>query len=165
MKPLAFILLCAALLAVSPVPVFGQDTKQASPVAATPGDLDAVRQAIRTDKRGLVERNLQLTAEEAKRFWPVYDEYQRDLDKVVQRQNRAVLDYVNTESAMTDGNAKRIAREVLKADMDEEKLRERNFRKVSSVLPARKAVRYLQIENKIATVRRYDLAERIALVR
>jgi hypothetical protein len=165
MKPLAFLLLCAALLAVSPVPVFAQDTKQASPTAATPGDLDALRDAMRHDRRGLVERNLQLTTEEAKRFWPVYDAYLRELEVIVKRHNRAVLDYVNTESTMTDGNARRIAREVLAADIDESKLRERMFRKVLGVLPPRKAVRYLQIENKIDTIERYDVAERIALVR
>jgi hypothetical protein len=126
---------------------------------------DAVRDAVRTDKRGLVEKNMQLSAKEAKVFWPLYDDYQRKLDRIVQRQNRAVLDYINAEDSMTDANAKRIAHEVLAADGEEQKLRERSLRKMLAVLPARKAVRFLQIENKIRTLNRYDLAERIALVR
>ena len=127
--------------------------------------VDAVRQAARTDKRALVEKNMQLTPAEAKRFWPVYDSYQSDLEKIVRRQNRAVLDYVNGESSMTDANAKRIAREVLSADTEEQQLRERQFRRVSAVLPPKKAVRYLQIENKIRTIDRFDMAEQIPLVR
>jgi hypothetical protein len=126
--------------------------------------VEAVRQAVRSDKRALVEKNMQLTEAEAKRFWPVYETYQRDLQKIVQRQNRAVLDYVNSESSMTDANAKRIARELLKADADELQLRERQFRRVLAVLPPRKAVRYLQIENKISTLYRFDVSERVALV-
>lgn len=133
--------------------------------APAPSAVDTVRQASQVDKRGLVERNMQLTAEEAKVFWPVYDDYQKQLDRIVRRQNRAILDYIHTESTMTDANAKRIAREILAADADEQKLRERTFRKLSSKLPARKAVRYLQIENKIRTIDRYDIAERMALVR
>ena len=136
-----------------------------APTAAAPSPADTVRQASHADKRGLVERNMQLTADEAKLFWPIYDEYQRKLDRIVQRQNRAILDYVHSESAMTDANAKRIANEILAADADEQKLRDRTFRRLVSRLPARKAVRYLQIENKIRTIDRYDVAERMALVR
>ena len=66
---------------------------------------------------------------------------------------------------MTDANAKRIAREILAADADEQRLRERQLRKLLAALPARKAVRYMQIENKIRTIDRYDLAERMPLVR
>ena len=125
----------------------------------------AVKEQARADKRALVEKNMQLTPEEAKRFWPLYDDYQKSLDKIVQRQNRAVLDYVNGESSMTDANAKRIANEVLAADAEEQRLRERTLAKMLKALPARKAVRYVQIENKLRAAQRYDLAERISLVR
>ncbi len=125
----------------------------------------AVREAARADKRGLVDKNMQLTAKEAKKFWPLYDDYQRKLDRIMQRQNRAILDYINAEATMTDANAKRIATEILAADADEQKLRERQLRKLLSVLPARKAVRFIQIENKLRTIQRYDIAERIPLVR
>ena len=126
---------------------------------------DSVRQAARGDKRGLVERNMQLSPDEARRFWPVYDAYQRDLDRIVQRQNRAVLDYVNQEAAMSEANARRLAKEVVAADIDEIKLRDRYLGKMLATLPPKKAVRFLQIENKIRTLQRYDIAEQMPLVR
>jgi Spy/CpxP family protein refolding chaperone len=157
-----FLVACSAA-----VPAAAQAPQSSPAPAAQTGQarVDAVREAARTDKRGLVERNMQLTAEEAKRFWPLYGTYQAELDKIVQRQNRAVLDYVNAESSMTDANAKRIAREVLDADADELKLYDRQYRKLLAVLPARKAVRFIQIENKLRSLRHYDIAERIPLVR
>lgn len=137
----------------------------AATTAAAPTTVDAVRQAARADKRGLVEKNMQLSAAEAKLFWPAYDEYQKKLDRIEQRRNRAILDYINGESSMTDANAKRIMHEILAADADEQKLRDRTFRRLLSRVPARKAVRFLQIENKIDAIDRYDIAERIPLVR
>jgi hypothetical protein len=137
----------------------------APPAAAAAPTIASVREAVRTDKRGLVEKNMQLTAAEAKVFWPLYDSYQKQLEDIVQRQNRVVLDYVNAESSMSDANAKRIARELVAADADEQKLRERTMRKLIAVLPAKKAVRYMQIENKLAAINRVDVAERIPLVR
>ena len=159
----------AAACAVAACMLAGGEAAQAqqpAPAAgAAPPGIDSVRAAARTDKRALVEKNMQLSADEAKVFWPIYDAYQADLDRIVERQNRAVLDYVNAESGMTDANAKRIAREVLAADADEQKLREKTMRKMIAKLPAKKAVRYMQIENKLRAINRIDIAERIPLVR
>jgi hypothetical protein len=142
-----------------------QAPQAATPAGAPTATIDSVREAARTDRRGLVEKNMQLGTAEAKVFWPLYDSYQKQLGEIVQRQNRVVLDYVNAESNLTDANAKRIARELLAADADEQKLRERTMRKMLGVLPAKKAVRFLQIENKLRTLQRFDIAERIPLVR
>jgi succinate dehydrogenase flavin-adding protein (antitoxin of CptAB toxin-antitoxin module) len=137
----------------------------AQPGTSPPATADSIRQAVQADKRGVVEKYMHLTPQEAKRFWPIYDDYQRRLDQIVKRQNRAILDYINAEDSMTDANAKRIVREVLEADGDEQKLRERTVRTLMAALPARKAARFMQIENKIRALNRYDLAERIPLVR
>jgi len=159
-KPL--VLAFAVALFAAALPIAAQPPQP--PAAAGTQTADTLRQAARTDRRGLVERNMQLTAEEAKKFWPIYDAYQAELDKVIQRQTRAFLDYINSESSLTDANAKRIARELIAADGDEQKLRERTAKKMAAALPAKKAVRFLQIENKIRLVQRYDIAEQMRLV-
>ena len=150
------LLLAAALNLALP----GMVVAQQSP----PQTVDSVRQAVRADKRAVVEKNMQLTPEEAKKFWPIYDAYQAELDKINQKYTRAVLDYIAGEATMTDANAKRIAREVMAADADEQKLKERTARKMGNALPAKKAVRFLQIENKIRLIQRSDIAEQMRLV-
>jgi len=35
---------------------------------------------IQADKKGVVEKSLNLTAAEAKKFWPLYEKFQRELD-------------------------------------------------------------------------------------
>ena len=160
MKTILAALLVAALAAV---PAAAQTPPP--PPRGSPAAIDAVRQAVRDDKRALVGKNMQLSDAEAKRFWPIYDEYQKELDKILQRQNRAVVDYVNQESSMTDTNAGRIAGEVLAADADERKLVDKTYKRLRSAIPVRKAVRFLQIENKIRTLMRYDMAAQIPLVR
>jgi hypothetical protein len=145
----------------------------AAPAAAAPGyaaergspaAIAAFREAVKADKKAVVTKNMDLTEAEAKKFWPLYEAYQKDLDKVTQRQNKAILDYVNQSSSMTDANAKRIARELLDADAEEQRLRERQLKKLYAIMPARKAIRYLQIENKIRTLSHYDMGAQIPLV-
>ena len=130
----------------------------------SPAAVAAFRDAVKADKKAVVTKNMELTDAEAKKFWPVYEAYQKDLDKVVARQNKAILDYVNQSSSMTDANAKRIARELLDADAEEQRLRERQLKKLYAILPARKAIRYLQIENKVRTLSHYDMGAQIPLV-
>jgi hypothetical protein len=155
---IAALAVAAALAAVAP------DAPAQSPAAGA-ATVDSVRQAARSDKRGLVERNMKLSDEEAKLFWPLYDDYQKQLDRIVQRQNRAVTDFVNSENSMSEANAKRIVREVMDADADEQKLRDRQMRKLSAALSPKKAARFIQIENKIRTIQRYDVVEQLPLVR
>jgi len=162
MRPLLVVLAAAACLAL---PAAAQQPAPNAAVAASHETLDALRLEMRKDKRGLVERNMQLTPHEAEKFWPVYDAYQQELDRVVQRENRVLLDYIHAESTMTDANAKRLAREFLKAEDEEQALRQKQLRRVLAVLPGRKAARYLQIETKLRTLQRFDVAERISLVR
>ena len=45
-----------------------------------------VKEKIRTDKKLFNATNMQLTEAEAKDFWPVYDAYQAELGKLMERE-------------------------------------------------------------------------------
>ena len=154
----------AAKAAPAPAKAPAASAPAAAAERGSPAAIAALRDAVKADKKAVVAKNMDLTEAEAKKFWPVYESYQKDLDKLTQRQNKAILDYVNQSSSMTDANAKRIARELLDADAEEQRMRERQLKRLYAVLPARKAIRYMQIENKIRTLSHYDMGAQIPLV-
>src|SRR5262249_20666440 len=47
--------------------------------------MELLHQKLKADKKLVVGANMDLTEPEAKRFWPVYEDYQRDLQKINQR--------------------------------------------------------------------------------
>jgi Spy/CpxP family protein refolding chaperone len=162
-----FALLVASLAATFAIAQAPPPSRAAGPGASDPAAAEKIaefRRQVQSDRRGLVERHLQLTPAEAKKFWPAYDDYHRRLETIVSRQNRAINDFVASESSMTDANAKRIAREILVAERDEQALRDKHLHKVAGMLPPRKAVRYMQIENKIRALNRFDIAVVMPLV-
>jgi hypothetical protein len=126
--------------------------------------LDKLRQEIRANRRGVVERHMELTQAESTAFWPLYDEYLKELAAITKRQDRAMLDYVNVQSRVSNANAARIVHEVISTDVDESRLRERFFRRVATATNPKKAMRFLQIENKIRTLNRFDAAAVVQLV-
>jgi Spy/CpxP family protein refolding chaperone len=155
----------AALLAACLAAPAALAQAPAAPEKGSAAAVDAVRQAAKDDRRGLVERNMQLAPSEAAKFWPIYDAYMKDLEGITKRQNRAVLDYVNQEASMSDANANRLVNELLGADADENKLRKKTYDKVRGAIGARKAARFLQVENKIRTLNRFDTASQVSLVK
>ena len=56
--------------------------------AADVTDMQALRAAVRADKKAYVASVLELTDAEAKKFWPLYDAYQRTLDMAEPRAER-----------------------------------------------------------------------------
>ena len=53
-------------------------------------DLNVMRQSARADKRAFVASALDLTPAEAKRFWPIYDAYQRELNLANQQRTLTI---------------------------------------------------------------------------
>ena len=140
----------------------------ASAMAQTAGttNMDILRQKLKSDKKLVVAENLQLTDAEGAKFWPVYEAYQKDLQAINQRMTTTILAYADAykKGPVTDAMAKKLLDESLAIDEAEAKLKSTSAPKILAVLPAMKAARYIQIENKIRAAVRYELAAGIPLV-
>jgi len=123
---------------------------------------------VRADKKLLVAGNMNLTEQEAAAFWPVYDAYQKDLDAMNGRIKDAVKRYADAfnqgSGTISDELARQLLDQALAIEADEVDLRKSYVPKFSKVLPAGKVARYYQIESKIRTAVKADLASGIPLI-
>jgi hypothetical protein len=129
-------------------------------------NMQILRDKVKADKKLLVASNMELTESEAKAFWPVYDQYQKDLGAINERIAKMIKSYADAYNAksMTDDGAKKLTNEYVAIEKAEAALKESYVPKLSKVLPSKKVARYLQIENKIRALVKYDLAGQIPLV-
>jgi hypothetical protein len=129
--------------------------------------MQILRDKIKADKKLVVAANMELTESEAKGFWPIYDQYQKDLQKINQRIVAVLESYADDYRAksLTDAKAKKLIDEALAIERAEADLKSTYAPKLSKVLPVTKVARYLQIENKIRAVVKYDIASGMPLVR
>ena len=129
-------------------------------------NMEILRDKIKADKKLLVGNNMELTESEAKAFWPIYEEYQKDLQKI----NRRIVNLLDSYAAdargktLTDDKAKKLIDEALAIEQSEANLKTTYAPKLGKVLPVKKVARYLQIENKIRAVVKYELAQGVPLV-
>lgn len=140
------------------LPMLAQDTGSTN--------MEILRQKVKADKKLVVAGGLDLTEAEGKTFWPVYEAYQKDLQQINQRLMTTIKAYADAynKGPIPNETAKKLIAESIAIDNDEAKLKSAMAQKAMTALPATKAARYIQIENKIRAAIRYDLAANIPLV-
>jgi len=135
--------------------------------AQTASDMEILRQKIKADKKLVVASAMELTEAEAKGFWPVYDAFQADLEKINGQIGQVIKAYAAAyrTDTLTNDKAKELLGEALKIEQAEVDLKQAYVPKLGAVLPQVKVARYLQVENKIRAVLKYELAGEIPLAK
>jgi hypothetical protein len=157
MRNVLLLVTCAVVLVSAPFQA------QTGP---TSSDMEILRQKLKADRKLLVATNMALTDAEAKNFWPIYDAYQADLAGINDRTRKLIAAYAGAynKGPIPDETAKQLLAEMMAIDDAELKMRQGYVPKLEKALPMVKVARYLQIENKIRALVRYELAAGIPLI-
>jgi hypothetical protein len=140
------------------IPAFGE------PV--TDSNMEILTETLKADTKLLIAGNMDLTDAEAKQFWPIYDSYQKDLEAINQQLGRTITTYAEAfnNGTISNDTAKKLLNEALSVEEQEVKLKRSYADKLAKVLPATKAARYIQMETKIRSLIRFEMAQQIPLV-
>ncbi len=133
---------------------------------AANANMEILAQKVKADKKLVVAMNMNLSDAEARDFWPVYESYQADLETGDKRLGQLVSDYAHAYNSgfISDATAGKLIKEFLHMEAVEMKLRIAIVKRLMRVLPTTKVARYLQIENKIRALVRFQLAAEVPLV-
>jgi hypothetical protein len=157
-KALAITSLALGIIMAAPGYAADQPTKEQQQAA-----LDK----IKADKKFIVSQNMTLTEAESKAFWPIYEEYQDGLYKLNQRTVGLIQEYADLykNNTMTDDKAAKLLDQLLAIETDELAMKKAIVPKLQKALPATKATRYMQIENKLRALVKFELADKIPLIK
>ena len=129
----------------------------------TTDKMPTAREKLLADKKLFVTENMKLTDSEATNFWPVYENYQKEMSAVNDRVVKLIQDFAGHYANMTNDKAKKLVDDSLAIDADRLKIRQSYLPKFRQVLTEIKVARYYQIENKIQAAVNYDLSAGIHL--
>ena len=134
--------------------------------AQTSSNMQILADKIKADKKLVVAANMQLTEDEAKAFWPVYEAYQKDLQGINRRLGGTIKKYADAykQGQVSDETAKGLINEAIAIEEAEVKLKRSYVPRLEKVIPGVKVARYIQIENKIRAIVKHELAGQIPLV-
>lgn len=131
------------ILAVLPV------VTQAEEVKFVAEEIEQSRALNDAKRQATINANVNFTTEEMGKFWPAYWEYRTAVGKVDEEYVRLVQDYANNYQSMHNSKAKKIIESWLQIEIQRVDLKKTYIAKFESVLPAAKALKVMQIENKL----------------
>lgn len=132
---------------------------------ADPEPYEVIQDEMAKQRRRLIDENLALTPEEAKQFWPLYREFEKEI--ALWRKSRA--ENMDSLGERFDDNlSKEEAQKVISDELALEEARlllyRRGFNRLKNALPGRKLLLYFQIEHKINTYTEAGISDEIPLL-
>jgi hypothetical protein len=127
--------------------------------------VEALRDKLRADKRGVVTTMLELTETEAAGFWPVYNAYQGDMVAHYDRIAKLLDTYGTAFKSMNDATANQLLGDFMAVQTSYLAIMANYLPRFERVLPPRKVARLYQLENKIRALVDYEFARDIPLIK
>lgn len=106
-------------------------------------------EAAAVARRNLVEQSLKVAPDKADKFWPLYDQYQKELDQFRRARLELLSSMGENYDNMSESDATLIMEQRLKIERGRFELLERTIKEMSLILSKRELARFLQIELKI----------------
>jgi hypothetical protein len=163
------------------LPVTGAESTAAKPPAAKPAAaataapvdqktadtkaLEAFRNDLQAVETEVISKAVSLTTEEATKFWPVFERFQKEQKVIIDGQIEGVRKYAEHYATLTDADAAAYVSALLERDKRINELRTRYMAEFAKVLPAGKAARVIHVSRRLALVAQVKLSTEVPLVR
>ena len=151
-------LLTPALALAADKPVVNEKFSDLEPA------IQMLRQEVGKDRRALVKANMLLTNSEAARFWPLYDEYRAEMNKIGDKRVKLITDFAANRDSMSEDEGLRLLKERLDIEKEKNDVRGDYVKKFNKELSARTTARFFQIDQKLDAAVEAALAARIPLI-
>jgi hypothetical protein len=126
--------------------------------------IELLRSDIKTDKMAMITEVMQFTEEEASVFWPVYREYQFELEKIGDENLAIIKEYAQNYQALTDDKAKDLIERGIDLRKDRLDLQKDYIKKFSKLITPSRAARWAQLENQIGLLVELQVVSEIPFV-
>jgi Spy/CpxP family protein refolding chaperone len=163
MQAMKMKLVCAAALLAT------ASAWSADPPKTPPQTNDEVVAQFRNDlmakRADLMAKGLTLTAEQAAKFWPLFEQFEKEQDAVVKGQIEAIEQFASNYQELSDKDAMTYVTALLDRDQKMHNLRVKWLEKFQAVVPVKMAARAIQRDRRLGPVGQIQISQKIPLVR
>ena len=154
------------LALVCTAPLWAADTSD-SKTAAQPTQ-EQVMQQFRDDLQAaaadVMAKGLTLNADQAAKFWPMFDAFQKEQKAIIDGQLKSLVTYRDTYKTMSDADALAYANSLLERDQKIHDLRVKYLAKFQTVVPTRVAARAIQLDRRLGLVGQVKVSSQVPLI-
>lgn len=150
MKSIALsVFTCVFALSLSVAPGYGQTVSEDAAVQAA---VETVRADLKADKKSVVTETMQLSEADAKKFWPVYEKYQQEVDKLTDERIAILKQYLDKYWTVNDTDAIALTKQVLSWQSRRNDLRKKYLDIFAKSTSGVTAAKFFQVEHRLDLV-------------
>ena len=149
-------------------PAFAQDQSGATPApSASPANPPSQKQldlaAARAGRKAIFGQNMNLTGDQPKTFWPLFDAYEKRMDRIDDRHVREIKDFAKNYQNLSEGAAKAKLDEVIAIAQARLDVQTAYVPKFRAILTQVQTTRFFQIDNKLHALVQCQIAQMVPL--
>ncbi|MED5609802.1 MULTISPECIES: transcriptional regulator [Pseudomonas] len=116
-------------------------------------------------RKRIVEANMNLTDKEGEAFWPIYNTYRSEAEKLSKQHLALILDYARSYNTgkVADADASKLITRAEKLQQMRLDLRNRYITRMAKAVSPTRAMRFLQIETQLDAMALLDVSREIPL--
>lgn len=122
------------------------------------------RKELMARRADVMAKGLTLNAEQAAKFWPLFEQFQKEQDSVVQEQIKATDDYAKNYEHLSDEGALAYLNMLLSRDKKMYDMRVKWLARFKEAIPPTMAARAIQLDRRLGNVTQVQLSLRIPLI-
>jgi hypothetical protein len=123
-----------------------------------------LRQDIKKGRVSILTELMELTPEQAAKFWPIYNEYDKELTKLGDERVANIRMFAENYASMPDAKITEIAHKALDIQARRTDLMKRYFDRMSQAISPQIAGRFLQIESQLQSILDLQIASSLPIV-
>ena len=134
---------------------------QANPIRDQ--DVEMLRSNLRAQRKQIMAENMTLTADEATKFWPIFDQYRKEAIKPNDERWAVIKEYAANYNTMTDAQATDYMKRSTAVDQQLLSLRQKYVPIFEQVISAKKTALWYQIDRRIDLLINLQLSTQIPM--
>ena len=141
----------------------GVSDADAQPHRLSDQDIEMLRVDIRAQRKQIVAQNMNLTADEATKFWPIFEQYRKEAIKPNDERWAVIKDYAANHNTMTDVQAYNYIKRLAAVDEELIGLRLRYVAVFEKVISPKKTALWYQIDRRIDLLINLQLSTQVPM--
>jgi hypothetical protein len=129
----------------------------------TDQDIEMLRANLRATRAAITERSVLLTADEATKFWPIFDQYRKEAIKANDERWALIKEYAANHDTMTDAQAQDYIQKTTDSDQQLLALRMKYVPVFEKVISPKKTALWYQVDRRIDLMINMQLSAKIPL--
>jgi Spy/CpxP family protein refolding chaperone len=127
-------------------------------------DIEMLRADLRSQRKQIIALNMTLTADEATKFWPIFDQYRQEAIKPNDERWALIKEYAANYNTMTDAQAQDYIKRSTAVEQQLLALRMKYVPVLEKVISPKKTALWYQIDRRIDLLINLQLSTMIPMV-